>query len=434
METRARYALIGGFMLAVILASFAFVYWLENKGGFSQRALYRVRFESSISGLLVGSAVLFNGIRVGEVTDLALDANHPEQVLATIAVDRETPVRSDTQIGIESQGLTGGAAVILIGGDAASPSVAVSDGNLPLLVANPSATQDWTALARGVLRKLDTILSENADNLHSAIANINSFTDVLARNSGRIEGLLGGLERLTGGGGGAAKAQVPVYDLAAPKDLQPGAPAKSWQLVVPEPSALLAINSDKIRVSSSAAGETTDIPDAKWTDNVPILVQEKTIQSFENAGYENAVGRPRDGFEAGYQLLLDVRRFSLSTATEPSAEVELGAKVLGPDGKIVAARTFRSGAPASGTDAPNAAAALNEAFAKAVRDLVPWTADAIASAPPAEVSPQNNPGIPAGNTPDLPAPSTPEAPAPSTPEPSAPSTPDNAPENAPEPD
>ena len=38
METRARYALIGAFMLAVIAASFAFVYWLENKGGFGQRA------------------------------------------------------------------------------------------------------------------------------------------------------------------------------------------------------------------------------------------------------------------------------------------------------------------------------------------------------------------------------------------------------------
>ena len=68
MEIRARYALIGLFMLAVILASFGFVYWLENKGGFTQNAVYEVRFEGSVSGLLVGSSVLFNGIRVGEVT------------------------------------------------------------------------------------------------------------------------------------------------------------------------------------------------------------------------------------------------------------------------------------------------------------------------------------------------------------------------------
>ena len=68
METRARYALIGVFMLAVILASFAFVYWLENKGGFGKQDIYQVRFQGSVSGLSVGSAVLFNGLRVGEVT------------------------------------------------------------------------------------------------------------------------------------------------------------------------------------------------------------------------------------------------------------------------------------------------------------------------------------------------------------------------------
>ena len=125
METRARYALIGLFMLAVILASFGFVYWLENKGGFSQREVYRIKFEGSVSGLLVGSTVLFNGIKVGEVTGLGLNPNAPQEVIATIAVDRGTPVRTDTQVGLETQGLTGGAAVTLRGGSATSPLVPV---------------------------------------------------------------------------------------------------------------------------------------------------------------------------------------------------------------------------------------------------------------------------------------------------------------------
>src|SRR5581483_9172789 len=116
METRARYALIGLFMLAVIAASFAFVYWLENKGGFSQRETYQIRFQGPVSGLLAGSAVLFNGIRVGEVTNLSLPADAPDQVIVTIGVDPSTPIRSDTQVGLETQGLTGGAAVTLRGG------------------------------------------------------------------------------------------------------------------------------------------------------------------------------------------------------------------------------------------------------------------------------------------------------------------------------
>src|SRR5262245_30563447 len=128
METRARYALIGAFMLAVIAASFAFVYWLENKGGFGQRAYYQLRFDSSVSGLQEGSAVLFNGIRVGEVTGLGLDPEHPDQVIVTVGVVNGTPVRSDTKVGIESQGLTGGAAVTLTGGDASSPPASAENG------------------------------------------------------------------------------------------------------------------------------------------------------------------------------------------------------------------------------------------------------------------------------------------------------------------
>lgn len=402
METRARYALIGFFMLAVIAASFAFVYWLENKGGFSQRTAYEVRFDSSVSGLQVGSAVLFNGIRVGEVTGLALDANHPDQVVATIGVAQGTPVREDTDVGIESQGLTGGAAVTLNGGSSASAPLAGKDGEPATLVAGPYGTQDWSSLARSVLRRLDTILADNADNLKSAIGNLNTFTDVLAKNSDRIDGILGGLEKMTGGGSG--KSNVPTYDLTAPKDFPPLKGEPAWQLLVPEPTALLAVNSDKIKLRPSDGAETADIGDAKWADNAPILIQEKIIQSFENAGYSQWVSRPRDGFDAGYQLLIDVRVFSLTSGASPAGEIEFEAKILGPGGKILAAKTFKDSAPASGTDAPAAAAALDAAFDKAAAALVPWAVDTLNSAPP--------PATPAAEA----EPSMPPAPEPPAPD------------------
>ena len=104
METRARYALIGLFMFAVILVSFGFVFWLQNKGGFGERTSYSIQFKSSVSGLLVGSAVLFNGIRVGDVTGIALNPDAPQQVIATIAVNRNTPIREDTRVNVEKYG------------------------------------------------------------------------------------------------------------------------------------------------------------------------------------------------------------------------------------------------------------------------------------------------------------------------------------------
>src|SRR5262249_35036958 len=137
----------------------------------------------------------------------------------------------------------------------------------------------------------------------------------------------------------------------------------------------------KIHVRPADAAETTNIPDAKWTDNAPILLQEKIIQSFENAGYSQAVSRPRDGFDAAFQLVLDIRSFSLVGGARPEGELSCAAKILAPGGKIVAATTCHTAAPAPATAAPAAAAALNAAFAKAASEPVPWVADAVSSAP-----------------------------------------------------
>jgi phospholipid/cholesterol/gamma-HCH transport system substrate-binding protein len=135
-------------VLAVMAAEFAFVYWLNAAGGFSHRAVYRIRFENSVSGLVRGSAVLFNGVHVGEVTGLALSPNNPRQVEATIAVEASTPVRADTTVGVDFQGLMGSPAVALTGGWSTAPLA--SKGDTPLLLAGPAAGQSLSQAARGV--------------------------------------------------------------------------------------------------------------------------------------------------------------------------------------------------------------------------------------------------------------------------------------------
>ena len=130
MEVRARYVQMGAFTLAVVVLGFAFVYWLNNAGGFGDRVSYRVQFQGPVAGLLRGSAVLFNGIRVGEVTALALDPAKPRQVQATIAVERSAPVRKDTEVSIDFQGLTGSPVITLTGGSSAETPIGAK-GELP---------------------------------------------------------------------------------------------------------------------------------------------------------------------------------------------------------------------------------------------------------------------------------------------------------------
>src|SRR3982751_6327544 len=132
METRAPFVIVGAFMLVAIAFVFGFVYWLQNAGGLGPRTVYHVQFEGSVPGLLVGAAVLFNGIRVGEVSDLGLAPDSPRRVNATISVTSTTPVRADTKVGLEFQGLTGVPVIALEGGMMVSSAAPVT-----LLVAEP---------------------------------------------------------------------------------------------------------------------------------------------------------------------------------------------------------------------------------------------------------------------------------------------------------
>ena len=195
METRANYVLIGLFTLAVIVGAFGFVYWFSNNSGTGLRTAYRVVFQGPISGLRTGAPVMFNGIRVGEVTALTLDPSDPKQALATISVDVNTPVRADSQVSLDFQGLTGIAALALKGGTiAAGPLTAKEGQDAPVLVADASATADMAQSARDVLAKLNHFLETNEVSLKNSIKNIETVTEAVARNSGKIENSIKSIE------------------------------------------------------------------------------------------------------------------------------------------------------------------------------------------------------------------------------------------------
>jgi phospholipid/cholesterol/gamma-HCH transport system substrate-binding protein len=367
MEIRAPYILIGAFVLAVIAAGFGFVYWLHNAGSLTQRTTYRIHFENTVSGLLTGAAVLFNGIRVGEVTALELDPGNPNRVMATIAVAANTPVRADTKVGLDFQGLTGVPVVALQGG---SKPLSATPGQPATLTADPLAGQSMTTAARDALRRLDLILTDNADDLRDTIANLKTFSAALARNSDKLDGIVKGLERLTGSE--AANAPRVVYDLAAPKTF-PSLDKPRSPLIVADPASLLMFETRKILVRPSGNEDPT-FAGAEWSDSTPKLVQEKMIQSFENAGF--AVARSSENVTADNQLFLDLRKFQLSVSGTPSADVEFGAKISA-NGRLLGSRVFECSSAPKSANAAGTVDALNEAFGKCATQLVQWTANLI---------------------------------------------------------
>jgi phospholipid/cholesterol/gamma-HCH transport system substrate-binding protein len=197
METRANYVLIGLFTLVVIAGAFGFVYWFQGGGATGDRGYYRIAFDGSVNGLRTGSAVMFNGIRVGEVTGLALNPKQSQQVMVTVAVDKSVAIRPDTDIGLEFQGLTGIASLSLKGGSG-TPVASGTKDNPPLLEAPAGAATDVTQSARDVMRRLDQLIAENQKALRSAIANIDKFSAALAASTDRIDSTLANVDKFSG--------------------------------------------------------------------------------------------------------------------------------------------------------------------------------------------------------------------------------------------
>ena len=107
MERTANYALVGLIFTILMIAMFVFVFWLANIAFAQQYDNYDVVFHGSVTGLTRGGDVQFNGIKVGEVSDIKLDASDPNIVHATAKVRSDTPVRVDSQASLEPQGITG---------------------------------------------------------------------------------------------------------------------------------------------------------------------------------------------------------------------------------------------------------------------------------------------------------------------------------------
>ncbi|WP_061025920.1 MlaD family protein [Bradyrhizobium sp. CCH5-F6] len=237
METRANYVLIGSFTLAVIAAAIGFVLWFQSLHTTKQRSPLRVVFEGPAAGLRNGGSVNFNGIRVGEVVSVKLD--NPRRVVALAMIENNAPIRKDTLVGLEFQGLTGVAAISLKGGEEAAAPPPLDQDGIPTLTADPNKLQDVTEAIRGTLQNINKIVADNQETVKNSLKNLETFTNSLARNSEKIDGVMAkvdgvmlkadslmlGLNTLAGGkdGGELFQAVKSIRELAEDFDKRSGA-------------------------------------------------------------------------------------------------------------------------------------------------------------------------------------------------------------------
>jgi len=195
VETRASHVVVGAFTLGVFAIALTFVLWLGKLRIAGEWDHYDVVFEEAVTGLLVGGAVQYGGIQVGEVRKLTLDQEDPSRVIARIRVAHGTPVKVDTIAKLALTGLTGVTVIQLSGGTKEAPMLGAGPGEeVPRLVASPSSLQKLLVSSEGVFVSVQDVLirlgaalsTENLDNISATLDHVEKFTRGLSDHEDEI--------------------------------------------------------------------------------------------------------------------------------------------------------------------------------------------------------------------------------------------------------
>jgi len=201
METRANYVVVGTFVLVIIAAAFASIFWLAGQQ-LAQRSptYYDIYFSGSVVGLDKGAKVRLNGIPIGEVSEIRLDPDNPEQVRVTVAVDPSSPIKQDSVAALETESfLTGVAYVEISGGSRDAPTLEKQEGErYARIPSKPSTLQTTFQSAPELLKKLGVVADRMAEVLNDqnraeiakTLKNADDLTAVLNTDAQKLSGLI----------------------------------------------------------------------------------------------------------------------------------------------------------------------------------------------------------------------------------------------------
>src|SRR5690606_24048880 len=161
----------------------------------------------SASGLGRGSAVLFNGVKVGDVRRVYIDVTNPGVAIADTRVDRLTPITKSTRADIGIAGLTGQANIELRGGSTDEPNLlqqAEEAGTIAEIQAEPSAVTNLLQTAQTLLNRADRVLSglegfvdDARGPLTDTVQNVQRFSKALSENADGIDNFLASVGKLS---------------------------------------------------------------------------------------------------------------------------------------------------------------------------------------------------------------------------------------------
>jgi len=163
LENKARYTIVGLFLLIFSIAMVMFILW-QARHSFEEQTKYQYRLYStnSVAGLKTNSFVEYKGLTIGTIEAIDINPDNTEQIEVILEITNPKVIKADSYATIASQGITGNKHIEIDGGTDESPALIPEKGTFKIIPLKESF--------------LDTLTNEAGDitkNLNKTLTNIN---------------------------------------------------------------------------------------------------------------------------------------------------------------------------------------------------------------------------------------------------------------------
>lgn len=166
-----------------------------------------------------------------------------------------------------------------------------------------------------------------------------------------------------------------LYDLTPKSTFADDLPEVDARMSVEVPTATAGLNTARIALRPTST-TLEYYAGARWVDVVPVMVQNLLLESLDNVGRLDVLGREVVGVRADYALLTHIREFQAEYGElgPPRVRVRLQARLIRlPRRTSVAATSEGFTVVAEDRSLEAIVAAFDEGLGKAIRRVVEWT-------------------------------------------------------------
>jgi cholesterol transport system auxiliary component len=180
----------------------------------------------------------------------------------------------------------------------------------------------------------------------------------------------------------ATREPPQLYSLTPKSSFAPDLPEVDTRLTVEVPTATGGLNTPRIAVKPNPT-MLEYYAGGAWVDVLPVMVQTLLLESLDNSGSIDVLGREVVGVRANYALLTHIREFQAEYEGDgpPQVRVRLQARLVQlPRRTSVSATSIEATIRADNTSLPAIVRAFDDAFGKVTKRLVEWTIQELARA------------------------------------------------------